>query len=154
MGGYFIVGGAAMYGNSSFFDFIAGLDQHVAADPVFGFIMSVMDELVNYGLWLVLFGLGYVFLGIYLERLLQQALWLHIAISVCMIIWGVLCYLHFLPMMGQFYAMIPMPEANFLETWNKMVVYVSVIAGAVQFVIPQFFLGRMIWKKQQELAGQ
>lgn len=158
LGGYFIVGGGISYGVTEMFDFISELDPHVSSDPGFNFVTNVMRGMLDQMYWLLLFGAGYVALGIFLEKVFQQALWIHLLITAGMLVWAVFVYQQMLPLMQAFMGFSVVGSGlehetskAFLEEFNQAVMIGSIISGAIQFVIPQFFLGRMIWKKQREV---
>lgn len=161
LGGYFIFGGGIAYGVSEMFDWISKLDPYAASDPGFIMVSGVMNKMLSYIYWLMLFGAGYVALGIFLEKVFQQALWIHLLLTAGLLAWAVIAFQQMLPLMQSFMGMAALGSGgmndpsveHFFEEFNRAVWVSSIISGVVQFVIPQFFLGRMIWKKQKEAVS-
>ena len=159
LGVWFSLGAVIMYVVLSMFEFVKDIDSSVMMDPGFNFMYMLMDEMLGYCWYLLIFGIGYFALGYFMVPLKKNALLIHIALSVGLMIWGVIVFMIMYPKVIEFTEFIPreamqMPELEFIYTFQKYSMIISIILGVVQFVFPQFFLGRMIWKKTYNLPAE
>ncbi len=155
LGAWFSFGTAIGYVVLSMFDFIKDMDSYVMMDPGFNFMYMIMNEMIGYCWYLLIFGVGYIVLGYFLEKLGKNALLIHIVLSAGLLTWGVIVFLIMYPKAMQFTELMPQIEGlEFVNTFQKYSMGFSIVMGAVQFVFPQFFLGRMIWKKTYNIPSE
>ena len=154
LGGWFIFGTLILYALISFFDFLIGMEGRVMQEQGFSFMYRMMNEMFKYCLPLIFFGIGYIAMGYYYEKIRKNALMIHIALSAGLFIWGLIAAIKIYPAISGLADMIPDHNDDFMETYNKTVISGSAIMGVVQFVFPQFYLGYLINKNNKEAADE